>query len=261
METNHILGMIFGYYLSRFDEVAYRRLGFSSKKETHEAIGKKLGVPQTSVKNWRDEFDPVHDNPRKGWHKREMAPSRCRVLEALAHLSEAELFSILEKMIEYPDGIFAQTLIESVSVTDENVQGKVFGSRGVTGKKAEELFIRFHDSTGKPVSGKLTDKRYDGCGYDFEVADQRKKAAVEVKGLAGLSGGISFTEKEWATAHNMADDYFLVVVKNLIIEPTFSMVQNPVANLESMLQTYTTVSLSYSVAQQTLSKVEKDMDS
>lgn len=258
MKPNHVIGMIFGYYLSRFDKVAYRRLGFSINKEAHRALGKKLGVPTKSIENWRDEFDPVHDNPRQGWHKREMAPSRRRVLEALDDLSEDELFSILQKAIEFPDGMFAQALIEAVSASDEDTQGRVFGSRGITGRKAEDLFVRFHQNTGKPVSGKLTDRRFDGCGYDFEVTSRRNMAAIEVKGLAGLVGGVSFTEKEWSTACDMEDDYFLVVVKNLIIKPIYRMVQNPVANLESKLQVYTTLSLSHSVTERSLTKVEED---
>lgn len=259
MRPNHVIGMIFGYYLSRFDETAYRRLGFSSKRETHKWLGDKLGVPMKSIENWRDEFDPVHDNPRQGWHKREMAPSRCRVLEALANRSEPELFSVLQRAIEFPDGTLVKALIESVSEPDESLQKRVFDLRGVTGKKAEDLFIWFHGRTGKPVSGKLKDRRYHGCGYDFEVAGHGKEAAIEVKGLAGLEGGISFTEKEWSTASSMTDDYFLVVVKNLIVRPEFSVIQNPVANLESSLQAYTTLSISYSVTRRMLSEAEKEM--
>lgn len=39
MERNHVLGMICGYYLSRFDSVAYSHLGYSSQQATNAAPG------------------------------------------------------------------------------------------------------------------------------------------------------------------------------------------------------------------------------
>ena len=84
MERSHVLGMVCGYYLSRFDVAAYQRLGHGSQRATHDALAAALDVQSASIKNWRDEFDPVHDNDRQGWHRREMAPSRKRAISWLS---------------------------------------------------------------------------------------------------------------------------------------------------------------------------------
>ena len=107
MERNRVLGMICGYYLSRFDEEAYARLGYATQQDTHEALGQTLGVPAESIKNWRDEFDPVHENTRQGWHKREMYPSRRRAIEILETLSGNELFDLVQAITTSPLGIEA----------------------------------------------------------------------------------------------------------------------------------------------------------
>ena len=40
--------------------------------EFKNVIGFALGAKPASIKNYRDEFDPVFPNKRKGWHKRPM---------------------------------------------------------------------------------------------------------------------------------------------------------------------------------------------
>ena len=261
MKRNHVIGMVCGYYLSRFDEHGYKRWGFASKKETHRELGELLGVRAESIKNWRDEFDPFHDNLRQGWHNREMIPSRRRVLEALEDLSEADMFTILRGAVKFPEGEIAEMLINSVSEKDTDINGKAFSSRGVTGKKAEVLFMEHHKKHDKPVSGELVDRRDEGCGYDFEVYNRRESAAIEVKGLSGFVGGILFTEKEWSTAQNMCDNYYLVIVRNVIVQPEFSFVQNPAAYLQPHQRVYTTLHFSFSVSGQHLTDVEEKMES
>ena len=75
MERNRVLGLVCGYYLSKFDKIAYEHLGYKTQAETHIAIGEILHVLPNTIKNWRDEFDPVHENTRRGWHQRPMARS------------------------------------------------------------------------------------------------------------------------------------------------------------------------------------------
>lgn len=80
MEESHKLGLYVSYYLSRFDKQAYEARGFGNQKQTHDHIGKLLDVKPATVKNWRDEFDPIHD-ARAGWYQRSMNPSRVSVVE------------------------------------------------------------------------------------------------------------------------------------------------------------------------------------
>ena len=75
MKSNHTLALVIAYFLSKYDELAYASLGYSSKVATHDEIGRLLDVQASSVRNMRDEFDPVHDNPRVGWYQRKMAPT------------------------------------------------------------------------------------------------------------------------------------------------------------------------------------------
>ena len=65
MERNHVLGMICGYYLSRFDVQAYDSLGHGTQEATHEALGDALGVKMASIQNWRDESKSAHTLPAR----------------------------------------------------------------------------------------------------------------------------------------------------------------------------------------------------
>ena len=61
-----------GLYLSKFDAEGLKFLGFDNFTEAFNVIGLGLGVQPASVKNYRDEFDPLFPNERQGWHKREI---------------------------------------------------------------------------------------------------------------------------------------------------------------------------------------------
>jgi Protein NO VEIN, C-terminal len=260
MDRSHILGMVCGYYLSRWDRVAYEGLGYGTQQATHDALGKNLDVPAASIKNWRDEFDPVHDNPRQGWHKREMYPTRRRTIEALGHLTEEELRELVRNIASVPNGQPADGVVGAIGDTEEIDGGKegVFGLRGPTGVKAEKAFERFHAESGKPAPGTLLDRRYDQCGYDYEIDATSGRLCVEVKGLAGSSGGITFTNKEWMIAREMGDSYFLAMVRNVATEPDVSLLRNPADQLSAKMRTYTTVQTDWSVAQRTLRTVEDE---
>jgi len=118
MERSHALGMISGYYLSRCDERAYQSLGFENKTATHIELARAFGIKPASVRNWRDEFDPVHENPRRGWDKREMAPSRVRVVEALGDVSDDDLLQLLRAAVACPSGAAVRRLVDLVGLVD-----------------------------------------------------------------------------------------------------------------------------------------------
>ena len=245
MEPNHILGMICGYYLSRFDQRAYESIGFGTQRATHEALGKSLDVSPASVKNWRDEFDPVHENPREGWSGRKMYPSRLRTLEALGDLTERELLALVLELVGAPQGRSANELVRIINEQDA---GRAFGLRGPTGIKAERVFIRYHGEHSQPLPGRLLDRRYDQCGFDFEILTGKESVFVEVKGLAGDQGGISFTDKEWATAKEKGDKFYLALVRQVASNPEIELFQNPASRCQPRLRTYTTIQVSWSVS-------------
>lgn len=67
--------------------------------------------------------------------------------------------------------------------------------------------------------------------YDVRSVDADGNTRyIEVKGRAGV-GGVELSEREWLTAENMGDDYWLYVVTNAKDNPTLSMIRNPVQSL------------------------------
>ena len=102
MEESHSLALIVGYYLSKFDKTAYTNLGLGGSTETHRRIGRILGVKPTLIKNMRDEFDPLHDNPRVGWYQRPLAASRAKVVEQFQDLGEEELRDVVLEILSNP---------------------------------------------------------------------------------------------------------------------------------------------------------------
>ncbi|ELM6780290.1 hypothetical protein Q2X75_001371, partial [Campylobacter upsaliensis] len=61
--------VICGLFLSKFDDLAYKSLGFSSFIEAFNVLGFALQGKPSNIKNYRDEFDPYFDNARKGWQR------------------------------------------------------------------------------------------------------------------------------------------------------------------------------------------------
>lgn len=251
MDTPNALALIVAYYLSRFDTLAYEALGFHTSKATHAAIGQALGIKASTVKNMRDEFDPLHDNPRKGWYQRELWPSRQKVVEMFGEMEEAELYSIVLGILQdaaLHEADDMQDIIKLVVESDrkESLESASPAARMRTGHLAEDYFIEFHTETGQPKPGLLQDTRYRACGYDFEI-ENKDTTFVEVKGMADRSGGILFTDKEWRVAVEKADAYVVALVRNVVETPDISFIWNPAAFLKPRQRLYTTVQTSWTV--------------
>lgn len=259
MKESHSLALIVAYYLSKYDRLAYKQLGYPSSTATHKEVGRILGVNPNSVKNMRDEFDPLHNNPRAGWYQRPLRPSRAKVVEAFQELSEEELRDVVLEILTNPE--FATSddfsdVIEPISKREKKQKGRsVFIVRGPTGRKAEKFFIKHHQETGEPVAGKLRDTRDYGCGYDFEIIGGNQKTQVEVKGLDGASGGIVFTSKEWDVAKENGESYYLVIIRNVSEAPTVQFIRNPAAILNPTKSVFTTVQVRWNVTESELSQV------
>lgn len=101
MDDKNKLALISAYYLSKYNHEALRALGYSAYSQAFNDIGDRLGVKANSVKNMRDEFDPIHDNDRVGWYQRPLRPSRARV---------AQLFSGVSFELGYTRGLLYKHL-------------------------------------------------------------------------------------------------------------------------------------------------------
>jgi len=90
-----------GLYLSKFDRDGLARLGFESFAQAFNVIGFALGVPPASVKNYRDEFDPLFPNIRQGWHKRGIRKNCREIHDTFQRLSLADFSLLLREISNY----------------------------------------------------------------------------------------------------------------------------------------------------------------
>jgi hypothetical protein len=246
METKNLIGMLAGYYLSRFDEIAYRRFPCNTQADVHKYLADRIGVPASSVKLWRDEFDPIHPNSRKGWHNRKMAPSRVRMAEMLAGVSEAGVYRLLDDCMQNPDADVIEMLQQAESVQDETVRAP--STRGVTGARAEELFVEWFESGQSIFDAPLKDCRQLQCGYDFEATFNGDVVYVEVKGLKGQTGGVLLTDKEWSVANDVGDKYFLVIIRCVdSVEPRLEVFRDPTNALSASQNVTTVIQVSWTI--------------
>lgn len=254
MNNNNILGLYIAFYLAKFNEKAYASLGFKNQTETHKAIGAILNIKPSTIRNWRDEFDPLFGY-RDGWHQRGLSISRIRVVEAIGNLDETSLRSIVQDILSGNNSIeLTEDLAQLISVIPEEKkknQKRAYVPRNITGRKAEELFIEWFKSGQEEISqGKdFVDMRDYGCGYDFQIVVSDKQVyAIEVKGFLEDEGGILITGKEWETAGIMKADYYLVLVSNIDKDPVITVINNPYEkispkrNLQTVIQVNWTVS-------------------
>ena len=253
MDNNRKLALIVSYYLSKFDRNALKNLGYSTFTQAFNDLGLKLKVPPNTIKNMRENFDPLHPNGRVGWYQRELPPSRLDVVENFNHFSEDALTEIVKEIINMEstssDSIEVYTAVINSEDKDKNVATRSYTTRGITGNKAEELFIEaWNKGFIEGFSGKLIDKRNDGCGYDFEVKNNGRKIAFEVKGLLEERGGINFTDKEWKIAKELGNNYIVVLISNIKDNPIFTIYQNPYNTLPSQKRVFTTVAINWSVS-------------
>lgn len=257
MENNHKLALYVAYYLSRFNREAYSNLGFDTMNEAHESIGKLLKVNPHTVKNMRDQFDPLH-NHRVGWYQEPLSPSRVRVAQALGDLEEKQIREIVMDIISgkiQNDDEELEQLLNVVTTDDKKHSTGKFILRAPTGKAAEEFFLKHYSENKKPFDGNMIDCRDLGIGYDFRIEMEDKKYFVEVKGLSDFSGGVLLTDKEWTVANKEGKDYFLCVISNLREKPEIIFIQNPAEKLKPKRNIYTAIQISWSVTENQLAEL------
>jgi hypothetical protein len=254
MKQENELAMVVAFYLSKFGDDSLEKLGYRSYKQAFDEIGRGLRVKPNSVKNWRDEFDPYYDNRRKGWFRRNIRPSRQRVMTAFDDLSESALRAIVQDIIQPTARPRVETELQSTlqDIRDENKRKAKRESdyvpRGPTGRMAEQFFMARFQAGLTPFDGDLRDRRDDGVGFDFEIDDREKCTRVEVKGLAAERGGITFTDKEWKVANESQDDYFLGLVTRVVTKPQLTVLQNPALRFTPKYHAYTTVTVNWNIS-------------
>jgi hypothetical protein len=248
MEKNHKLALYVGYFLARFNEEAYKILNYGNQGKTHIMIGNMLGVKPNTVKNMRDEFDPLFEF-RAGWYQRPMSTSRIQVVEMLENFSFDKVHALVNDILISNGASLNSLEISSIVKDDQDnseVFERIFTSRGVTGSKAESIFRNNFIQILPEFNGELIDTTLDGIGYDFK--NSLGTIYIEVKGSANDQKGILLTDKEWEAAKRLGDRYYLVMIYLINEKPTSLVVKNPVKSLSPQLSIQKTITMNWNVS-------------
>jgi hypothetical protein len=215
-----------GLFLSKFDTSGLAMLGFESFSEAFNVIGFALGGKPASIKNYRDEFDPLFPNPRAGWHQRSPRSYCANVLKDYESLDIQTFGALIKSFV----GVDEKISTEESADGDES--DSAFSRRLITGIAAENYFESVQPGLSEFSNYVVENTTRLGCGYDFRLRSKADDAflAVEVKGLKNKTGGLSFTPKEHQVAATLTDRFFLFVVKNFCESPFHEIYRNPLAS-------------------------------
>jgi len=227
--------ILVGLYLSKYDSLGLDRLGFESFVEAFNVIGYALGSKPASIKNYRDEFDPLFPNRRQGWHNRPIRDYCLKIFEEYKNL-DFELFTdLIKSFVGYDENAWSEVQVDA----DQAEPDSQFSKRLTTGLAAEQYFESVHASLTEFKDGVVENTTRLGCGYDFRLqfAAGRDFLAVEVKGLKGRRGTISLTPREYEVAAALGDRFYLFVVKNFQESPFHEIFQNPLVSGPQFVKT------------------------
>jgi hypothetical protein len=217
-----------GLYLSKYDSLGLKKLGFETFTEAYNVLGYAMGSRPASIKNYRDEFDPLFPNSRKGWHKRPLREYCRSVFEEYKSLDLDSFTGLVKSFLGYDQNLWSE--FEPLESSDED--DSRFANRLITGLAAERYFESIQPDLPEFQDFQLENTTLLGCGYDFRLrraAADEDFLAVEVKGLKDRTGSLSLTPKEHKAATALMDRFFLVVVKNFQESPYHEVFQNPLS--------------------------------
>lgn len=219
--------ILVGLYLSKYDAAGLKKLGFESFIEAFNVIGYALGSKPASIKNYRDEFDPLFPNKRAGWHKRPTRKYCLDVVEEYKGLDLAAFTGLIKSFV----GVDENALSEVREKDEKKDKDSFFAKRLITGLAAEKYFESVQPNISEFKNYKLENTTRLGCGYDFRLQKDSEKnfLAVEVKGLQERAGSLSLTPKEYEMAGSLNSRFFLFVVKNFCESPFHEIYQNPLS--------------------------------
>jgi hypothetical protein len=196
--------------------------------EAFNVIGYALGEKPASIKNYRDEFDPLFPNARKGWHKRPTRQYCLKVFEEYKGLDLETFTALVKSFAGFDENAWSEVETKPKKGDSESS----FAKRLVTGLAAEHYFESVRATVAEFKGCSLENTTRLGCGYDFRLCPTTENGdflAVEVKGLTDRTGSLSLTPKEYEVASALTSRFFLFVVKNFRESPFHEIYQNPLA--------------------------------
>jgi hypothetical protein len=216
-----------GMYLSKYGSNGLKELGFQSFAEAYNVIGYALGSRPASIKNYRDEFDPLFPNRRKGWHKRSIRSYCLKVFDEYRDLDLVLFTGLIKSFVRYDESLMNVPQVEE----DQEGSSSNFAKRLITGLAAEHYFESIQPSLPEFQGYELENTTRLGCGYDFRLrrSEQNDFLAVEVKGLRERVGNLSLTPREYDAAAAMRDRFCLFVVKDFQKTPFHQIFLDPLS--------------------------------
>ncbi|GDX08309.1 hypothetical protein LBMAG57_00800 [Verrucomicrobiota bacterium] len=214
-----------GLFLSKFDKIGLRLLGLETFTEAFNVIGFALGGKPASIKNYRDEFDPLFPNPRAGRHQRSTRAYCSKVLTEYQSLDLQTFSAFIKSFVGFDEKASSELPAEGDGT------GSAFARRLITGLAAERYFESVQPGLSEFRNYVMENTTRLGCGYDFRLQSKTDAPfiAVEVKGLRDKAGGLSLTPKEHHLAKTLTDRFYLFVVKNFRESPFHEIYRNPLA--------------------------------
>lgn len=218
-----------GLYLSKYDSIGLKKLGFGSFAEAFNVIGYAMGARPASIKNYRDEFDPLFPNRRKGWHNRPVRDYCFKVFENYKDLDLESFTGLIESFVGYDENAWSQA--QEKGEGEGEGSDSCFAKRLITGLAAEQYFESIQPTVPEFKDYLVENTTRLGCGYDFRLRTetQGEFLAVEVKGLRERIGTLSLTPKEHELAAKLRDRFFLFVVKNFQESPFHEIFPDPLS--------------------------------
>jgi hypothetical protein len=215
--------LIVAYAMSRLDQRFLTAFAQPGWRAGFAWAGEQIGTKASSLKNLRDEFDPIHSNSRRGWVSRPMRRDRAEIVTNFSELTDDELLEIVRGILSRNPTVEDQ-IVQPLAGAHQRIAN--VAQRLRTGRLAEEFFL--HNSAG--ICGvdtvDLLDERQSAGGYDFAVR-ARPLLRIEVKGLTNRTGDVVFTDLEWQVAGDSRRDYWLVVVGCLASQPAAKVFSDP----------------------------------
>ena len=207
---NRDMAIVIGLYLSRFNKQALDEFEFSGFHQAYNVLGFSLGVKPKSINNYRDEFDSIFPNGRRGW-QRELKPQSKAILDLAKDLTFDELTFIIKSHLSH-----SEVNLEDLQIPISSYQNKheFSASRLITGKAAEEYFVQVYSTIDIFTGYDISNTTNQGCGFDFKLSKGMSRYYVEVKGMNDRNGNILMTEKEHKRADELLNRYCLFVVRD-----------------------------------------------
>ncbi len=232
MEARNKKMMLAGLFLSKFNESGYKTLGYKSFAEAYRGLAAIVGGPWRSVKQYRDEFDPVFDNGRKGWWNRKMHPSRKLFLDEFGGMELDEFAQLVQTQFASNEDIDLEINHAAYQAGVRTAADGSFAARMMTGKGAENYFEE-HYAEYRRFSLCTVKRTTDmGCGFDFKLTPPKEDfLGVEVKGIARRKGQIQLTEKEFMMAGKLEKRFYLYVVTDFSRDPIPRVIENPLGGV------------------------------